>query len=121
MVFASHFYLNLVNKQKHLLYFSNGLEYNTQKIPSQNYFQYNFTLYNNQIVIKKTELSYLIKNIETLVNLTTIGYDYTLPQNFTAGINIREQLVLLRDSYFFKTGGRSDELIRLGFKLRKKI
>ena len=97
------------------------MEYNTQKIPYQNYFQYNFTLYNNQIVIKKTELSYLIKNIETLVNLKTVGYYYTLLQNFTAGINIREQLVLLRDSYFFKTGGRSDELIRLGFKLRKKI
>ena len=53
MVFASHFHLNLGNKQKHLLYFSNGLEYNTQKIPYQNYFQYNFTLYNNQIIIKK--------------------------------------------------------------------
>ena len=49
MVFAYNFYLNLVKKQKHLLYFSNGLEYNTQKIPYQNYFQYNFALNNEKI------------------------------------------------------------------------
>ena len=49
MVFASHFYLNLVNKQKHLLYFSNSLAYNTQRITYQNYFQYNFTLDNEKI------------------------------------------------------------------------
>ena len=49
MVFASHFHLNLVNTQKHLFYFSNGLGYNTQRITYQNYFQYNFTLNNEKI------------------------------------------------------------------------
>ena len=121
IVIASHFYLNLINKQKHFLYFSNGLGYNIQRITYQNYFQYNFTLNNNQIVTKNAELSYLIKNTETLVYLTSIGYDYTLPQNFTIGINIRGQLPVIRDSYFFKTGGGYDELIRIGFKLGKKF
>lgn len=121
IVFASHFYLNLIKKQKHLLYFSNGVGYNIQRITYQNYFQYNFTLNNDETVTKNTELSYLVKNTETLVYLTTLGYDYTLWKNFTIGINIRGQLPVIRDNHFFKTGGGYDELVRLGFKVGKKF
>ncbi|OUD35901.1 hypothetical protein [Flavobacterium sp. FPG59] len=121
IVFASHFYLNLINKPKHFLYFSNGLGYNIQRITYQNFTQYTFNLKSNEAVIQNTEPTYMVKNTETVVNLSSIGYDYILPNNFSVGINIRAQLPVIRDKYFFKTGGGYDELIRLGFKVGKKF
>jgi hypothetical protein len=116
-IISGHFYLNLLNSNKNFLYISNGVGLNIQRIGYFYYLQYSFTMNNGELIEKYSNDDYLFKNTETIVYNLGLGYDYKFFKNYSIGINIRGQLPLVRDKYFFKTGGGYDELIRVGIKL----
>lgn len=63
---------------------------------------------------------YSQRSSNTLILQFGIGYDYQIQENLFIGTNLRVQLPLKRDQYFFKHGGFGfDETIRLGFKISK--
>lgn len=65
---------------------------------------------------------YQPRTATTFVMQAGFGYDYDFKNNWVAGANLRLQMPLARDKYYFKHGGFGfDETLRLGFKIGKRF
>lgn len=72
--------------------------------------------------LDKYETYFSQRNSATLVLLTGIGYDYRVTDKMEIGINIRGQLPLKKEDYFFKVGGAGfDEILRFGLKITRRL
>jgi hypothetical protein len=120
-IISTHFCFNLLNSDKNFLYISNGAGLNIQNITYFYYTKNSFLMNNGEIIDKYNDKNYLIKNTQTIVYMLGVGYEYKIIKNYSIGINIRGQLPLVRDKYFFKTGGGYDELLRLGLKITRRL
>ena len=116
-------YYNFVKTKNHNVNFNLGTGFNVQD-------SFDFGISYAKILIfedgstklDKYETYFSQRNSTTLVLLTGIGYDYRVTDKMEIGINIRGQLPLKKEDYFFKVGGAGfDEILRFGFKITRRL
>lgn len=117
--FSLHILFTPINNQNNIAYISNGLGYALQDITYQNVIKEDYIFTNK--TLQAYNVSYMTKNTKALTYLLGIGYDRYITNNWFLGINIRGQLPLIRDKYFWKTGGGFDELLRYGVKIGRRF
>lgn len=116
-------YYNLVKTKKQSANLNLGIGYNVQDSFDFGISYAKILIYEDgSTKLDKYEHYFSQRNSTTLVLLTGIGYDYQITDKMEIGLNIRGQLPLARDDYFFKIGGAGfDEILRFGLKISRKI
>lgn len=107
--------------ENHDLYFSSGVGLNIQDALTYGIESVRIKIYENGTsdLLSYTDY-YSQRSSNTLIIQFGIGYDYKIYENWLIGTNLRIQLPIKRDEYFFKHGGFGfDETIRLGIKISK--
>lgn len=116
-------YYNFVKTKKHSVNINLGTGFNVQDSFDFGISYAKILIYEDgSTKLDKYETYFSQRNSTTLVLLTGIGYDYKLTDKMEIGINIRGQLPLERDDYFFTIGGAGfNEIVRFGLKITRRL
>lgn len=112
-----------LNRDKHKIYLTLGTGLNIQD--ALEYFITYAKININQdgsTVLVEYKSDYQPRTSKTVIMQTGLGYDYEIKNNWGVGANVRFQLPLARDRYYFKHGGFGfDETLRVGVKVGKRF
>lgn len=116
-------YYSFIKTKKHSANLNLGAGYNVQDSFDFGISYAKILIYEDgSTKLDKYETYFSQRNSTTLVLLSGIGYDYQINDKLEIGINIRGQLPLKQEDYFFKVGGAGfDEILRFGLKLTRKL
>lgn len=118
-IYSIHLNYHPINNQRNNLYLIGGIGLNIQDALA--YGIENITSNGTSGVASYTDY-YSQRGAATIVGRAGIGYDYNMKGNWFVGSNLRVQLPIARDAYYFKHGGVGfDETLRLGVKVGKSF
>lgn len=110
-----------IHNAQHNLYVIGGLGLNVQDAIEYGIESVTIESSTNKIIDYTDYFSQ--RSAKTFITQLGLGYDYTLKNNWTIGTNLRLQLPIARDKYFFyrNNGIGFDELGKLGISVGKKF
>jgi hypothetical protein len=122
-IYSLNGYYNFMNTKRHSANLNLGTGFNVQDSFDFGISYAKILIYEDgSTKLDKYETYFSQRNSTTLVLLAGIGYDYRVTDKMEIGINIRGQLPLAKDDYFFTIGGAGfDEILRFGLKITRRL